>query len=106
MHGSFASPPHRAKSGRDGDPGSLRMTACVVGKSGGGGGSGVGGGRGWAGGGGGIEGRGGGGYGRGWNSVHVDGGGDGSGPDGLARGQQTHRPISSRTLGLVKGKVG
>src|ERR1035441_998240 len=106
MHGSFAPPPHPAKSGEGRDSGSLRMTACVVGKSGGGGGGGVGGRCGWAGRGDRIEGRARGGYGRGWNSVDVDGGGDDSGPDGFARGQQTHRPISSRTLGLVKGKVG
>jgi len=31
MHGSFASPPHRAKSGRAGDPGSLRMTILGAG---------------------------------------------------------------------------
>jgi hypothetical protein len=29
IHRSFAPPPHRAKSGRGGDPGSLRMTVWI-----------------------------------------------------------------------------
>jgi len=43
---------------------------------------------------------------RGWDSVDEDGVGDGTAADRFARRQETNRPISSRTLGLVEGVVG
>src|SRR5712671_6501905 len=46
------------------------------------------------------------GYRGGWDSVDVDGDVDGPAADGFADGQQANCPISSRTLGLVKGIVG
>lgn len=45
-------------------------------------------------------------YRRGWDSVDVDGGGDGSAAYGFTRGQETDRQIFPCTLGLVEREIG